>query len=67
MIPDHDTASNVIDANGWIRLHKPFTIDDIEDVITRAVKASVNPSSTTPRQAASEQSSVPRARRDLRT
>jgi DNA-binding NtrC family response regulator len=40
MIPDHETGDKVIRANGWLHLHKPFTINDIDDVITRAVAAS---------------------------
>jgi DNA-binding NtrC family response regulator len=37
MIPDHETAAQTIDANGWLRLNKPFTVEHLQDVIARAV------------------------------
>lgn len=37
MIPDHETAAKTIDANGWHRIEKPFTIANLSEAITRAV------------------------------
>ncbi len=37
MIPDHDIAAKTIDANGWLRINKPFTIKNLQDVIERAI------------------------------
>jgi DNA-binding response OmpR family regulator len=37
MIPDHTTAARTIEANGWLRLKKPFSIANLQDAITLAV------------------------------
>jgi hypothetical protein len=37
MIPDHETAAETIDAKGWLRISKPFTMANLQKVIERAV------------------------------
>jgi DNA-binding NtrC family response regulator len=37
MIPDHETAAQMIDAKGWLRISKPFTMANLQKVIERAV------------------------------
>jgi hypothetical protein len=37
MIPDHETAAKTIKENGWLRLRKPFTIENLEKTLNRAV------------------------------
>jgi DNA-binding NtrC family response regulator len=37
MIPDHETAAQTIDAKGWLRIAKPFTVANLQKVIERAV------------------------------
>lgn len=36
MIPDHEIAAKTIDANGWLRLEKPFTAQGLQKVLARA-------------------------------
>jgi DNA-binding NtrC family response regulator len=38
MIPDHETADEIIAANGWLRIRKPFTIGNLEDTIAQAMR-----------------------------
>jgi DNA-binding NtrC family response regulator len=37
MIPDHATAASTIEANGWLRLKKPFSIGNLQNAISLAV------------------------------
>jgi DNA-binding response OmpR family regulator len=37
MISDHETAAKTIKENGWLRLRKPFTIENLENTLNRAV------------------------------
>ena len=37
MIPDHETAAQMIDAKGWLRISKPFTMATLQKVIERTM------------------------------
>jgi hypothetical protein len=32
----HEIAARTIDANGWLRINKPFTISNLQQVIEQA-------------------------------
>jgi DNA-binding NtrC family response regulator len=36
MIPDHATATAIIEANGWLHFQKPFTLANVEHVMRAA-------------------------------
>jgi hypothetical protein len=48
MIPDHEIAAAKIDAYGWLRIQKPFTLQNMEHVIRQAVKDTIPTSEALP-------------------